>query len=453
MSIVTLNVSTQTAPAPNTLQRTGALVSHGGTSLAPGAKSLLYGKTDLTAILAGAVTVTSATWASNVLTVNTATPHGFTTGDTGTTSGFTPSAFNITATMTVTGASSFTMPLASNPGTTSVVGVVTDADVSEITAMVNTYFAQGSAAPVYVLEMGHGTNTAGVTALSTYITANPGAFYEYLIPRGWDAEAGMVTLASAYTSATAEVYFGITATLSTYASFATLKSARLMIEAPGIPATEFTAAARLYNVLKENPSPTNQVAPFAYRFLFGVTSYPATATQKATFKAANLDYVTDGSEGGISNKILALGVNADGNPINYWYSVDAMQINLDTDLAAEIINGSNNPQAPLYYNQAGINRLRIKAAQRAANQVGSGLAVGPVTQYQLTAADFTALLNSGTAPVGVLVNSVPFSSYVALNPNDYPIGLYTGLSISYTPARGFTNITVNLNVSNFIPTA
>ena len=53
--------------------------------------------------------------------------------------------------------------------------------------------------------------------------------------------------------------------------------------------------------------------------------------------------------------------------------------------------------------------------------------------------------------MGVLVNAVPFASFVALNPSDYPIGLYSGLSISYTPARGFQNIVFNVNVSNFIP--
>jgi hypothetical protein len=141
----------------------------------------------------------------------------------------------------------------------------------------------------------------------------------------------------------------------------------------------------------------------------------------------------------------------DGNPLNYWYSVDWMQINVDMDIAAEIINGSNNPLAPLYYTQQGVNRLEIVTQSTATRGVANGLAVGPVTAYALTSEAFTALLESGNAPVGVLVNAVPFISYVGLNPADYPVGLYSGLSISYTPARGFQNIVFNVNVSNFIP--
>lgn len=450
--IVTLNVNTQVAAAPSNLQRTGALISVGGTNTAQNTKSLLTQASDLTALLAAAVTVSTATWLSSVVTITTATPHGFTTGDLVTHSGFTPVAYNVAGVaITVTGASTYTFPLVSNPGSMTVAGVATDADVAELLAMVTTFFAQGGSASVYVLELGHGTAAAAVATLATYLTANPGAFYSLLVPREWAAESTFVTLCNLYTSNTAKLYFHVTSALSTYASFQTIKSVLQLIEAPTIPATEFSAAARFYAVLNENPSPTNQVAPFAYRYLFGVTAYPATPTQVTTFKAANLDYVTTGAEGGISNKILALGVNADGNPINYWYSVDSMQINIDLNISNEIINGSNNPQAPLYYDQPGVNRLNNRATGVAASQVANGLAVGPVTQFNLTAADFSALLGSGKAPLGVLVNAVPFASYVALNPSDYPIGKYAGLSISYTPARGFTSIIFNLNISNFVP--
>jgi hypothetical protein len=98
-----------------------------------------------------------------------------------------------------------------------------------------------------------------------------------------------------------------------------------------------------------------------------------------------------------------------------------------------------------------VNTLQSKTNGTAAQGVANGLAVGPVNSYSLTSAAFTALLQSGNAPLGVLTNAVPFASYVALNPNDYPIGKYAGLSISYTPARGFQSIVFNINVSNFIP--
>ncbi|MXE01577.1 hypothetical protein FQZ98_27505, partial [Escherichia coli] len=71
-----------------------------------------------------------------------------------------------------------------------------------------------------------------------------------------------------------------------------------------------------------------------------------------------INYVDTGAEGGISNTILVKGVTSDGNDMTYWYSVDWVQINVDMQLANTVINGSNNPINPLYYNQDGIDRLQ-----------------------------------------------------------------------------------------------
>ncbi len=458
MSIVQVNVSQQVGSTPNTLQRKGAFVSTGATTLTAGSTILLTQLSDLTSVLAAAVAITAAstTWLAGVVTVTTATPHGYVTGESVTIAGFVSSylGYNGTYDITVTGANTFTYTHVGTLTTpASGTAVVTDADVAQLVAMATTFFAQGSSVAVSVLELGHVAIPAGVTALAAYLTANPIAFYRYLVPRGWDAESTFVTLVASYTSATAKTYFHVTATLSTYDDFTPTngKGVLTLIEADDLPATEFTAAALFWVALSYRPSSTNQVTPFCYSYVFGVTPYEPSLSQQVTFKAANLNYITTGAEGGISNLILVNGTMCDGNPLNYWYSVDWMQIQVDQGISAEIINGSNNPLAPLYYNQQGVNRLQIKTQGIATQGVSNGLAVGPVTAYALTSEEFTALLESGNAPLGVLVNAVPFVSYVDLNPSDYPIGLYSGLAISYTPARGFANIVFNINVSNFIP--
>lgn len=454
MAIVTTNVSTQVAPAPSALQRTGAIISTGGTTLADGAKSLLTQASDLTALLAGAVAVTagSTTWSGGTVTMTTATAHGFTTGDSVTVSGFTAgyTGYNGTYTITVVDSTSFTYAQADTlTSPASGTAVVTDADVAELTAAVNTFFTQGSSVSVYVLELGHGTAADGVAALGAYITANPGTIYSYLVPRSFAAEATYVTLVGGYDSSTSKTYFHTTVTLSTYASFANKKAVLMTIEAATAPVTEFTAAAAFWVTLHYDPNPTNQVTPLCFAYVSGVTAYPITATTAATFATANLNYVTTGAEGGISNTMFVNGVTADGQPFNYWYSVDWVQINADLRISAAVINGSNNPQAPLYYDQQGINRLEGVVQGLGSSAVSDGLAIGPVYAYALTAADWTAFLQSGNAPVGFLVNAVPFVSYTTLNPGDYTIGKYGGLSCSYTPARGFQSIVFNINVSSF----
>ena len=69
------------------------------------------------------VKISTITWSGGTVTVTTASPHGLPTGTTsGTIYGCTPSAYNGSYTFTRTGASTFTYPLASNPGTITVLG-------------------------------------------------------------------------------------------------------------------------------------------------------------------------------------------------------------------------------------------------------------------------------------------------------------------------------------------
>jgi hypothetical protein len=450
--IVVVNVSQQIAPTPSKLQRTGALISQGGTNLAPGAKSLLTQKADLTPILATPQALSTLTWAGNVVTGTTAAPHGYPTGQTLslTIAGATPSGYNGTFQCTITGASTFTYPLVSNPGSETVPGTVISANVAQLNAMATTFYAQPGQLSVYVLELGPGDAAHGIVALTTFITNTPGFFYSYLVPRGWDAEATYPAFLSNYNSTTAKTYFFTTVTLGSYSNIVALdKCAPMLIEAPGIPATEFTMASMFWATLNANPSSANKVPPLSFSYLVGVTPYPVTGPVATQLKNANVNYVGTGAEGGISNTILLWGNMPDGNPWNYWYSVDWSQINLDLDVANAIINGSNTTINPLYYNQEGINRLQARASQTLQNGISYGLALGQLIQTQLDPTTFASNVSAGLYAGQVVVNAVPFSTWTAANPSDYSQGSYGGLAAVYTPARGFEQIIFNLNVSNF----
>jgi len=432
-NIVIVNVSQQVASTPSTLQRTGAFVSQGATTGAAGSVALVTELADLTAILKTPIAVTSIAWASSVATVTTAAAHGIPVGKTvqGQLIGQVPSGYSGTFAVTSTGASTFTYPLVANPGSETTPGTFQLESVAELQAMGDTFFAQGSQQAVYVLELGIGTPADGVTALGTYL-ANPAPvkFYSYLIPQTWDAENTAPTLFRQYESPTSSVYFYVTTTAATYANWTTLpcKSTFLMIQSPSAPATEFSAAAVLYDTLSADPGPVSLVAPLSFRYVFGVTPYSTlTPTQITTFKAAGLNWIGTGAEGGISNTLIVNGQFGDLNPWNYWYSVDWMIIQQDLALSGAVINGSNNPTNPLYYNQDGINRLQ-KVAQSVVN---NGVSFGLV-------------LNSPKATV----TAIPFTTYVAQEPGDYAIGKYAGLALSFTPARGFQQIVVQLTVSN-----
>jgi hypothetical protein len=458
-NIVQILVSTQVAPAPSALQKTGALISQGGTTGAAQTKALLTQPSDLTPLLTAAQAIAPGglVWAGSVVTATTTAPHGYPTGQTIplTIAGAAPAAYNGTVQASITGASTFTYALASNPGSETTPGVVTDADVSELLAMATTFFAQGSAQAVYVLELGVGDVAHGVAALTTWLAANPtgapGSFYSYLVPREWDNAASFLTLIASYEANTSKTYFYVTTTTGTYTNYtAVMKCVKLWIEAPGIPATEFTAAADFYNNLNLTPSSTNKVTPNAFDFVFGVTSYPTVGNSVflTALKAAAVNYVGIGSEGGLSNTIVLWGTLKDGNDFTFWYSIDWLQIQVDLAISNAVINGSNNPVNPLYYNQDGINRLQDVAFQTITNGVTFGLILNGPLRTALDGPVFTQNLENNNYVGFTVVNAVPFVNYVAENPSDFTSGKYAGFTIAnYTPNRGFILIVFVVNIN------
>lgn len=435
--IVTVNVSQQVASAPRNLQQTGAFVSQGATNQAVGSVTLLTQLSDLTALLKSAINIVSMTWSGGVVTVTTASAHGIPVGAAETISatiiGAIPTAYSGTFAATATSTTVFTFPLASNPGAVSTLGTFELYAVQETLAMATTFFAQQSSQQsissyqaIYLLELGCNTPAAGVTALTAYITNPTKQMYAYLLPSEWDTEPTAKTMAAQYEGTTASLYFYVTTTISTYSGWMGIKSVFATLQSPSAPVTEFSAAAIFFVALVYSPNPTNLLAPMSYRYVYSVTAYTGlTNTQTVAIADAGANYIGTGAEGGISNTLVMNGQFADKNTFNYWYAVDWAIINIGQSLSAAVINGSNNPTNPLYYNQAGINRLQ-KVAQ---NTVNSGISYGMI-------------LSPAT------VTATPFSTYIAANPSDYSIGKYSGLALTFTPSRGFTSIVVNLTASN-----
>ena len=78
--IVNVAVNIQTAPAPSTLQKTGAFISAGGTNTSPGTKSLLTQFSDLAPLLNAPATLSGISWSGEVATATAAAAHGLPIG-------------------------------------------------------------------------------------------------------------------------------------------------------------------------------------------------------------------------------------------------------------------------------------------------------------------------------------------------------------------------------------
>ena len=455
--IVTSNVTQTVASTPNTLQKKGALVSTGGTALAQYATSFLTQASDLAAILTAPLAVTSLTWSGGVATVTTTATHGITSGDTFLTiiAGAVPSVYNGTFLATSTGASTFTYSLASDGGTSPATGTITftERNVAELVAEVASFFGQGSQQGVYVLELGAAEPAASVANMTTYLTANPNAFYGYLVPSNWDSIASFLTLIASYEATTSKTYFFVSSTTGTYSSYtALMKCVFWLVPAPLALVTESDIAMAFQIWLNYAPSSTNKVTPFEYSYVTGATPWPSAGNNSTltAIKAAGGNYIGTGAEGGISNTLIIGGQYADKNPVNYWYAVDWAQINGDLAISAAVINGSNNPSNPLYYNQDGINRLQQALATVFNNGVSYGIILFNVKQTQLDVQPFNVAINNDSLAGFTVVNAIPFILYSGENTGDYKIGRYAGFAAQFTPLRGFDSIVINFNVTNFV---
>jgi hypothetical protein len=459
--VVIVNVSVSNAPAPSKFQSIGAIISQGATTLTAPIAGLITQNSDLTAILKGALPISTLAWSSSLVTATTTAPHGIATGQSLllTIAGAIPTGYNGTFQCTSTGASTFTYPLASNPGTETTPGVYTPEDVAELVSQVTTWFAQGQNLSVYVLELGESGTAAGVTALNTYINNNTvnglGPFYSYLVPLEWSGEPTFFTFLAQFESLSGLTYFFCTATGSNYTSYVIqMKDAFVLIEAPAAPATEFSAAAMFFKWLNAAPSSTNKVTTMNYSNLFGVTPYPqqGNGALLTTYFNAFINIVQTGAEGQLTNTILRNGTTRDGNDGKYWYSVDWVQLNININLSAAVFTQSQNAQNPLQYNQDGINRLAVALVSTMNTGVNFGLVLGVPTLVDMAPAAFVAAVAAGQFAGQTAVNAFDFLNYSLANPNDYANGLYSGFQVAYTPSRGFNQIIVGVNISNFVST-
>jgi hypothetical protein len=236
--IVHVNVSQTQAPIPSNLQKTGAMLSQGGTLLTAGQYSLLTQFSDLTPLLAPPLALSGLTWTSafgGQVTATAAAPHGVPLGKPFpvTIAGAVPAAYNGNFNAIAASPTTFTYYQTPNPGIMSTPGTYTPANSGELSQMASTFFSQqGSAQGVYVLELGPGTVAQGVSMLQSIISSSPQFFYSYLVPRGWDGDPAFLAYAATFEATTSKTYFFVTTTLQTYAQYNGMKDVLAMVEAP-----------------------------------------------------------------------------------------------------------------------------------------------------------------------------------------------------------------------------
>jgi hypothetical protein len=283
--IVVVQVSLAVAPIPATLQQMGALVSNGGTVLAPLANTMLTQLSDLTPFLPSPAAVTSLAQSAGVVTAVTTAPHNLPVGQVIflTISGASPAGVNGTFPCTITSATGFTYVPGVTVGT--ITGTITwiNGNAQELIEMATTFFAQGGSQSVFVLELGAVGVTAAVQQLTAYTTLFPnnkytpgalGFYYGYLVPREWDASTQYLSLLQSFQSPSSRTYFWTTTTLATYQSYTALdKDVVALIENPvfqAYPGNALTAISFTSGLVTATTTTAHGILPGTWFQLQGV---------------------------------------------------------------------------------------------------------------------------------------------------------------------------------------
>jgi hypothetical protein len=456
--ITEINVSVIQAPQPSNLLNTAAIISVGGTTISTGSTQFIASASDLAQYLVTPTAISSISWDTGTVTVATSAAHGITVGNTAEVeiSGVTPAAYNGVYLVTATTTTNFTYALASNPGTETVLGVVTLSPALYLTAADATWWGQGnSQTGYYIFEAGSTTPATIISNLSAYLTANPQTVYNWAFLPGIDAdETDLKAFLLEYNAYSSLITFYLPVSSATYASWAsqnTLQNTVAVIQSPNAsPASELDSIAFDQYMTAFKPSAANRLPPSQYRIVNAVTAYsPLTATSINSFINGNINFIGTGAEGGISNTIFIPGKTLNGTPINVKYSVDWTQVNINLAISNAVINGSNNTVNPLYYDQNGINTLQQVAATVGNQAIQNGLALGSVITTGLAPSDFIAAVDAGEFAGNFVINAVPFQTYVSANPADFANQIYGGFTVAYTPNYGFETIVFNVLVTQF----
>lgn len=457
--IVQLNVSETVAPTPNRLQGTAAIVSMGGTTIPSGTTQLISSSADLANYILPAYDIASLAWSAGVVTLVTTNPHGIPVGATTTINVADVSTTAYNGTFTATGVNTTTLHYALTDPTVHSIsgsGTVLVGPQAYLIAADDTWWGQGNTLTgYYIYETGTAVYGDVIDSVQTYLAANPQTIYNWGFLPGVDSDhTDLRAFLLLHNALTSLIKFYLPVTSSTYTLWDaedTLRNTLIFVQSPGAnPLTELDSISFMQYMTSFTPSPTNKLPPSQYTYLNAVTAYaPLTQSTINTFLAGHVNFVATGAEGGISNTILVPGKNLNGTPQNVAFSIDWQQIQLNEAISNAVINGSNNPEAPLYYNQDGINFLQQVAATVATRAIQSGLALGQVILTQLDPVTFASNIQKGLYAGNYVINADPFDDYVSINPADYASQIYGGFSAAYTPQYGFETIVFNLNVTQF----
>lgn len=184
----------------------------------------------------------------------------------------------------------------------------------------------------------------------------------------------------------------------------------------------------VFDISSQNPA-----SPLNFKALNGLTYQKLPADRIS----ALIDFPATFADNLAGNPCIMNGRNLDGKPFNYWYQWDVVSYEIETRLQMLLLNGVNNPNYAIKYDQNGIDTVKASVEAVLTNMINFRC----ITDYS---ADYNAatneMINFGS------IKAENFTSYVKNNPEDYANEVYKGISFYARIGRFIRQIVLNVSL-------
>lgn len=279
-----------------------------------------------------------------------------------------------------------------------------------------------------------------VNALADLIVDSNEQHYVYALPSGFYNDASTAALTNKYVGTNSKQYFALEIPsdwetnnkLSLYEGQKSVWAfynnvANSSVSVLGAVLGKFASSS--FDI-----SSSLKASPINYKLLSGFSYTELINSQQRTLINSNVTYISSKA----NNTLIMNGRTMDSRPIDYWYQWDLTAFNIEQAITQLILNGVNNPNYAIRYNQDGIDTISASIVARLNTMINFGCVT-----------EFGATYNSATDELTNIgyIYATDYYTYIAAEPENYQNEIYGGISFYIRIGRYIRQVVLNVTLN------
>lgn len=280
--------------------------------------------------------------------------------------------------------------------------------------------------------------SAKIAALKAYIDGGSTRNYIYILPASLYAYNGTAGLVGQYSQPNDKLYFMLKvaddpSTSENFKRFAGMKSFIGVYDNGDATNSLAGAIAGKFSSNIFDIGPALKASPLNYKTILGFNYKELDKSLQRSLNDSGVSFASSL----VGNPVIMNGRCGDLRPFDYWYQWDLTAYNIDQKLTALLLNGINNPNYIVQYNQNGIDTVNATIVSTLNNMISEGC----VTEFGATYDPATNTLTN----IGFTL-AIDFYTYISVNPLDYQNEVYGGISFYIRIGRYIRQVVINVTL-------